>query len=182
MFNSTEERAAVLGICVTPTSFVSRSATVDFRAVHSGRRAIDMLRLVHFDLLLVGLKLPDMSAWNFMRHVKTTWPQQKWALVGGPISQQQEIEARMLGVTTLFEAPPAIEEVCNWRTLADVLRTARRMAGDAVSVEVADAVTSTPISAGRRGSKYTSPFEITRSPRGIAARASYARIDDARTV
>src|SRR5579862_151256 len=108
MLNRTEGRGAVLGICVTPESFTGQSGNSDYRAVHSARRAMDMLRLVRFDLILVNVKLPDMSVWNFMRHVKTANPQQKWALVGGPLSEQQEIAARMLDVTTTFDITPAI--------------------------------------------------------------------------
>ena len=49
-----------------------------------------MLRMVSFDVVLVGLKLPDMSAWDFLAHLKTAFPHQKWALVGGPVTEQQE--------------------------------------------------------------------------------------------
>jgi hypothetical protein len=54
-----------------------------------------------------------MSTWDFLRHIKTAWPQQKWALVGGPISEQQEITARMFGATTLFDATPTSNELLN---------------------------------------------------------------------
>jgi DNA-binding response OmpR family regulator len=72
-----------------------------------------MLRVLSFDFLLVGLKLPDMSTWDFLRHLKTALPQQKWALVGGPITEQQEVTARMFGATTLFDATPTSNELLN---------------------------------------------------------------------
>jgi hypothetical protein len=113
MFKCTEEQVTVLGICVDPPVMAGRSAQLNFHSVHSGRRSIDMLRMLSFDFLMVGLKLSDMSTWDFLRHIKTAWPQQKWALVGGPISEQQEITARMFGATTLFDATPTSNELLN---------------------------------------------------------------------
>jgi DNA-binding response OmpR family regulator len=113
MFKCQEDQVTVLGICVDPPVVSGRSAELNFHSVHSGRRSIDMLRMLSFDFLMVGLKLPDMSTWDFLRHIKTAWPQQKWALVGGPISEQQEITARMFGATTLFDATPTSNELLN---------------------------------------------------------------------
>jgi CheY-like chemotaxis protein len=171
MFNRTEGRGSVLGICVTPESFVGQSAALDYRAVHSARRAMDMLRLVRFDLILVNVKLPDISVWNLMRHIKTANPQQKWALVGGPLSEQQEIAARMLDVTTVFEVAPAIEAVCNWRTFSDVIRSAKCVAPRKAAVEVEKSSEKQLC----EYSKQTSTFEITRTNRAPIRRASYAR-------
>jgi CheY-like chemotaxis protein len=174
MFIKQEERGTVLGICVTPTSFTGRSGTLDYRAVYSGRRAIDMLRLVRFDLLLVSLNLPDMLVWNFMRHVKTNWPQQKWALVGGPLSKDQEIAARMFNVSTLFDTPPTIDDVCQWRTFSDVVRSAKGELDPeiaAAAVEASRAANGTPFNR----SKQPSTFEITRSSRGYGRGSTYAK-------
>ncbi|MGD1276339.1 MAG: hypothetical protein ABR964_03845 [Tepidisphaeraceae bacterium] len=113
MFKSQEDQVAVLGICVDPPAKAGRSALLNFQAVHSGHRAIDMLRMLSFDFLLVGLKLPDMAVWDFLRHLKTAWPYQKWALIGGPVSEQQEITARMFGSTTLFDTTPTTGELLN---------------------------------------------------------------------
>jgi len=113
MFKCTEDHVAVLGICVDQPQLTGRSAELNFHSVHSGRRAVDMLRMLSFDFLLVGLKLPDMSTWDFLRHLKTAWPQQKWALVGGPIGDQQEVTARMFGATTFFDTTPSSNELLN---------------------------------------------------------------------
>ena len=128
MFKKQQERGTVLGVCVTPASFTGQSGALDYRAVDSGRRAIDMLRLVRCDLLLVNLNLPDISIWNFLRHIKTNWPQQKWALVGSPLSTDQEITARMFNPCTFFDVAPSIQEVCGWETLSDVKASARKNA------------------------------------------------------
>jgi DNA-binding NtrC family response regulator len=161
MFNRSEGRGSVLGICVTPSSFVGRSEAVDYRAVQSARRAIDMLRLVRFDFLLVNLKLPDISVWNFMRHVKTAWPQQKWALVGGPVSGEQEVAARMLEVSAFMEAPPAIEDVCKWESISDVWNTAHGAGSAEVAAWVEKCSQMEAAGTLQSYSKRTSRFEIT---------------------
>ena len=111
MFKCQEDQIAVLGICVDPPATTGPSAELSYHAAHNGRRAIDMLRMVSFDMVLVGLKMPDMSAWDFLRHFKTAFPNQKWAMIGGPITEKQEVTARMFGCTTLFEATPTDKEL-----------------------------------------------------------------------
>jgi DNA-binding response OmpR family regulator len=113
MFKSQEEQVAVLGICVDEPAKIGRHEGLNFLTAHSGRRAIDMLRMLSFDFLLVGTKLPDISVWDFLRHLKTAHPHCKWALIGGPISEQQEITARMFGATTLFDTTPSSNELLN---------------------------------------------------------------------
>jgi CheY-like chemotaxis protein len=142
--------------------------------VQSGRRAIDMLRLVRCDLLLVSFHLPDMSIWNFLRHIKTNWPQQKWALVSGPLSTQQEVAARMFNVLTFFNNAPAIEDVCQWQNLSDVFRAAQG-APDVAPAKIA----FKPAGASGRTvvnrSKQPSTFEITGSLTAKLAGATYAQ-------
>jgi DNA-binding NtrC family response regulator len=127
MFKCQEEQCAVLGICVDPPVMAGRSAELDFHSVHSARRAIELMRMASFDFVLVGLRLPDQSTWDFLRHLKVAYPQTKWALVGGPITEQQEVTARMFGATTLFDATPTSNELLNLtermreRAIANVL-------------------------------------------------------------
>jgi CheY-like chemotaxis protein len=111
MFKCQEDQVAVLGICVDAPSTAGSGAELNYHAVHNGRRAIDMLRMVSFDMVLVGVNVPDMAVWDFLRHMKTAFPNQKWALVGGPISEQQEVKARMFGCTTLFDQTPSSTEL-----------------------------------------------------------------------
>ena len=111
MFKCQEDQVAILGICVEAPAMTEPSKELSYHAAHNGRRAIDMLRMISFDIVLVGLYLPDMSPWDFLRHLKTALPQQKWALVGGPITDQQEVTARTFGCTTLFETTPTEKEL-----------------------------------------------------------------------
>jgi CheY-like chemotaxis protein len=102
---------AVLGICIDAPSTAGHAESLNYHAVHNGRRAIDMLRMVSFDVVLVGLNVPDMSTWEFLRYMKTAFPNQKWALVGGPITEQQEVKARMFACTTIFDSTPSGTEL-----------------------------------------------------------------------
>jgi CheY-like chemotaxis protein len=111
MFKCQEDQVAVLGICVDAPTAASGSGELNYHAVHNGRRAIDMLRMVSFDVVLVGMRIPDVSTWEFLRHMKTAFPNQKWALVGGPVTEQQEVKARMFGCSTLFETTPSGAEL-----------------------------------------------------------------------
>jgi DNA-binding response OmpR family regulator len=111
MFKSREEHVSVLGFCVELPDIHQQSGELDFHLAHSARRAIELTRLITFDFAIVGLKLPDMSTWDFLRRMKTIMPQQKWGLVGGPISEQQEVTARMFGATTIFDATPTCDEL-----------------------------------------------------------------------
>ena len=113
MFKCQEDQTAVLGICIDPPQLAGRTERLNYQGAHCARRGIDMLRMLSFDFLLVGINLPDVSTWDFLRQIKTGWPQQKWALVGGAITEQQEITARMFGATTLFDTTPSSHELLN---------------------------------------------------------------------
>lgn len=111
MFKCQEDQLEVLGVCIDEPRRLGRFEAVGFHQASNGRRAIDLLRMVSFDFLLVGTRLPDMSTWDFLRHLRTAQPHQKWALVGGPLTEQQEITARMFGATTIFDTTPTTHEL-----------------------------------------------------------------------
>jgi DNA-binding response OmpR family regulator len=111
MFKSQNDQVTVLGLCVEEPAQVGRTEGLDFCSVRSGRRAIDMLRMLSFDLVIVGMRIPDISTWDFVRRVRTGWAWQKWALVGGAITEQQEITARMFGSVKIYDVMPSSDEV-----------------------------------------------------------------------
>jgi len=111
MFKSQNDQVTVLGLCVEEPAMVGRTEGLDFCSVRSGRRAIDMLRMLSFDLVIVGMRIPDISTWDFVRRVRTGWAWQKWALVGGMLTEQQEITARMFGSVKIYDVMPSSDEV-----------------------------------------------------------------------
>jgi CheY-like chemotaxis protein len=116
MFKCQEDQIAVLGICIQPPAESANSGELNYHPVQNARRAVDMMRMVSFDLVLVGAHLPDMSAWDFLIHLKTAFPHQRWALVGGPITEQQEIKARSFGCLTMFDTTPSSADLVNLTT------------------------------------------------------------------
>jgi hypothetical protein len=72
----------------------------------SGKKALELLRMLRFDLLVTGNRLPDMPISQLIRRVRVAWPWQKWAMVGSMISAHDEIAARTLGALAVFDAPP----------------------------------------------------------------------------
>jgi DNA-binding response OmpR family regulator len=69
----------------------------------SARSAIELLRMLRFDLVLTADHLPDMPVWQFVSRMRTAWPWQKWALVSSRLSELDEITARTLGVIQIIE-------------------------------------------------------------------------------
>jgi CheY-like chemotaxis protein len=119
MFKSQDDQVAILGVCIDEPEQVGRTEGLNFCAVRSGRRAIDMLRMLSFDLVLVGMRIPDLGTWDFVRRLRTGWAWQKWALIGGAITEQQEITARMFGPLKIYDTVPSSDELLG---LADALR------------------------------------------------------------
>ncbi len=137
MFKCQEDQIAVLGICIDPPAESANSAELTYHAAQNARRAVDMLRMVSFDLVLVGAHLPDMSAWDFLIHLKTAFPHQKWALVGGPITEQQEIKARSFGCLTLFDSTPSGADLVSLTTRTRQQSVAAMLTGKAARAAMA---------------------------------------------
>jgi len=87
------------------------SGGVSFFHADSGKKALELLRMLRFDLLVTGDRLPDMPIGHFLRRVRVAWPWQKWAMVGSSITTQDEIAARTLGAMAVFDAPPDWEVI-----------------------------------------------------------------------
>jgi CheY-like chemotaxis protein len=111
MFKSFDDQVAILGVCVDEPQMVGRTEGLNYCAVRSARKAIDMMRMLSFDLVLVGTHIPDMNTWDLLRRMKTGFAQQKWALVGGLMTDQQEITARMFGSLKIYDITPSSDEL-----------------------------------------------------------------------
>ena len=70
-----------------------------------------MMRMLSFDLVVVGNRLPDINAWDFVRRLKTGFAQQKWAFVGGAMTDEQERTARMFGALKVYDVMPSSDEL-----------------------------------------------------------------------
>jgi DNA-binding response OmpR family regulator len=75
----------------------SRSSAFDLYTASTLREAIATIRLISFDLLIVGLDEPQIDVWELMRRVLAAWPQQRWILASQCITERDEVLARSLG-------------------------------------------------------------------------------------
>lgn len=112
MFDQVESTVLSVALDEVPEQVGSTA----FTGVRSARQAIEMLRLLRFDLVLVGLRTPDMSAWQFVQRLRLGWPGQKWALVAGSLRTSEELNARSLGALVIFDEP------ADWTAIAEVAR------------------------------------------------------------
>jgi hypothetical protein len=85
----------------------------------TGRRAIELMRLMQFDLLVVGRDISEMSLWQFVQRVRMTRPWQRWALAMDDVTPQEEVTARSLGVIGIFRKS-------DWAELMHVAESIRR--------------------------------------------------------
>jgi hypothetical protein len=70
--------------------------------VQHPREVIEMLRVLHFNLLLVGPDALEPATWAVLELVHRHWPQLRWVLMPGPKSgDREEILARSLGATSV---------------------------------------------------------------------------------
>ena len=94
--------ASVLLIGDVPPGF--QHPQVDLMTAETGGRAIELLRMLKFDLVVIGQKLADMPVWNLVQRMRMAMPNQKWAFVGRGIGTREEVMARSLGVVGVFDA------------------------------------------------------------------------------
>src|SRR3954469_1489694 len=87
---------------------------VDLVTADTGGRAIELLRMLKFDLVVIGQQLADMPVWNLVQRIRISMPGQKWAFVGKEIGPREEVMARSMGVVGVFDAE------ADWSSLLDV--------------------------------------------------------------
>jgi hypothetical protein len=97
-----QNAASMLVIGQVPSAL--ENGQVDLMTAETGGRAIELLRMLKFDLVVIGQQLADMPVWNLVQRMRMTMPGQKWAFVGREIGSREEIMARSLGVVGVFDA------------------------------------------------------------------------------
>lgn len=90
----------------------SRGVIAGCTHTETARGAIELLRVLRFDLVVTSDQLPDMSAWRFVQRMRAGWPWQKWTLVSESLTDRDEIAARTLGVTSIMEGRPDWDTLC----------------------------------------------------------------------
>lgn len=89
--------------------------------VDSGKQAFDLLRVLKFDLVAVGVGVNDMDSTCFAQRLHAARPWQKWALVADEyLAAEDEMMARSLGAIAVLDGPDA------WKGVVDVAKQIRR--------------------------------------------------------
>ncbi len=124
---------------VSPSATLGRvQSEASFFHAESGTKALELMRVLRFDLMVTGDALPDMTVSQLVRRVRAAWPWQKWALVAHSISPADEIGARSMGAMAVLDAP------ADWRMLAELAESiaesnrARAVAATATMANGAD--------------------------------------------
>ena len=73
---------------------VAHACTPSCTATDSARSAIELLRILRFDLVITADHLPDMPVWQFVKRMRAAWPWQKWAMFSSRLTERDEITAR----------------------------------------------------------------------------------------
>jgi DNA-binding NarL/FixJ family response regulator len=103
----------------------------------TARGAIELLRMLRFDLVVTADQLPDMPVFTFIRKMRAAWPWQKWALVTNRLTNRDEITARTLGVMSILEGALDWDAVAH---LADTLRAQEQITQEMVARSSAKAL------------------------------------------
>lgn len=96
------------------------TSDLDVYTANSVRETLATIRLITFDLLVVGLENPAIDVWELMPRVRTAWPQQRWMLLSANLGLEDEVAARSLGALVVLHDFPHT----HW--LADFAHSLRR--------------------------------------------------------
>ena len=77
----------------------------------SGARAIALGKSRHFDLMLVDLRLPDISGIDVVRSLQSDGSDVPFVLVSAFLTAPITAEARTLGAIGVWEKPLAVDDV-----------------------------------------------------------------------
>jgi len=156
MLKCAQDEAVVLGICVEEPVYHDRFAGMKFMSASNGERAMELLHTLDVDFVLVNMSVPDMSVWEFVHAMRSHFPNLKWALVGSEINDQQEIAARRLGVTAVFDRTPSSDDLQEIVT-HQRRRTGKRVVENRTSIEPSSLVATTVSSPAGRINRFVAP-------------------------
>jgi DNA-binding response OmpR family regulator len=93
------DRGAILAVGLEHPGHLHQDCTT----AESVRAALELLRVLQFDLVVTADRLPDMPVWQFVQRMRSVWPWQKWVLYSSSLSERDEITARTLGVLQIMQ-------------------------------------------------------------------------------
>jgi hypothetical protein len=73
--------------------------------------ALETLRVLQFNLVLIATDKPDGAIWEFTAALRRFWPWQRWALVAGNLTEDDQRRAYGLGACAMFDSLPPPDEL-----------------------------------------------------------------------
>jgi len=83
-----------------------RTAAAGIHIARTLREAIALLRIIRFDLLVIGLDDPKLGVWDLVHRVLAAWSQQRWILASSRVTTKDEVLARSRGALLVLHLLP----------------------------------------------------------------------------
>lgn len=82
------------------------TSNLDVYTASTVRETMATIRLITFDLLVVGLENPAIDVWELIPRVQSAWPNQRWMLLSADVTPEEEVAARSLGALVVMNELP----------------------------------------------------------------------------
>ena len=90
---------------------ILRSEGYDVASAQDGVTALELVRQMPFDLILLDLLLPDMDGWTILKNIRQIRPGARVMILCADVDSQGEIEAFRLGAVDVLIKPPDVDKL-----------------------------------------------------------------------
>jgi DNA-binding response OmpR family regulator len=90
---------------------ILRSEGYEVVTAKDGREALELVRQVPFDLVLLDLLLPDMDGWTVLQHVREMRPSSRVVILCADVDAEGTVEAFRLGAVDVLLKPPDVDKL-----------------------------------------------------------------------
>jgi DNA-binding response OmpR family regulator len=90
---------------------ILRSEGYEVITAKDGREALERVRQVPFDLVLLDLLLPDIDGWTILKHVREIRPNSRVVILCADVDTEGTIEAFRLGAADVLLKPPDVDKL-----------------------------------------------------------------------
>jgi DNA-binding response OmpR family regulator len=90
---------------------ILRSEGYDVVTAQDGREALELMRQVPFDLVLLDLLLPDIDGWTILQRIRDIRPSVRVVILSADVDVEGTIEAFRLGAVDVLLKPPDVDKL-----------------------------------------------------------------------
>jgi DNA-binding response OmpR family regulator len=90
---------------------ILRSEGYEVDSAHDGRAALELVRQVPFDLVLLDLLLPDTDGWAILQRIREIRPGSRVVILCADVDAAGTVEAFRLGAMDVFLKPPDVDKL-----------------------------------------------------------------------